>query len=339
MSSRLPTTFRAEEGFHDDRRLAEVLQEMLAGAGSAPAAVVGLRTSPSPFSSLWPTEILDVELEHGERLSLFAKRLSAEKVPHPDKLRPERELLVYDRLLGEEGLPVPRCYGTRIDGESGHYVLYLEHITDWDLRYQGLEHWVEAARGLALLHRAFCERVGEHDFLLSLDREYLLAWAERAAAAVESGPAGLGRRVEALLTAHPPVADLLALQPRTLVHNDLAPKNVLADRSRTPVRIALVDWEVAGAGCGLLDLVHLTYGLDESEERRLIDAYLGRLEGAPVLPSSASEIEHVLAAARLHKSLYRLAHPHLWRGRPALAEQWVAEAERAREAIEDGAKS
>jgi hypothetical protein len=324
---------RPGDALNDDPRLIQILQELLADGRGAPAVVRDLRRTPSPFATLWPTEILSVGLESGERLSLFVKHLGTGENPHPDKLRPERELLVYERVLDEDGPAAPRCYGTRVDSESGRFELYLEHIADWDLRYQGLEHWVEAARVLARLHRTFAGRVDEHDFLLSLDREYLLAWALRAAAAVQAGPAGLGRRLEALLATYAPVADLLAAQPRTLVHNDLAPKNVLADRSRAPARICLVDWEVAGAGCGLLDLVHLAYGLDEDQEQRLIDAYRGALDGAPVLASGLSDDERLLAAARLHKALYRLAHPHLWRARPALAAAWVAEAERAREAV------
>jgi hypothetical protein len=333
MTDRFEAPARPGEAPDGDRRRIETLQELLADVRGAPTRVRWLRRSPCPFNTLWPTEILDVELEDGERVSLFQKRLGTDEARHPDKLRPDREMLVYEHLLGEGGVAAPRYYGTRVDDESGHFELYLEHIADWDLRYQGLEHWLEAARALALLHRAFSGRVGEEAFLLSLDRGYLIAWAERAAAAVEAAPGGLGRRVASLLAAHAPVAELLAAQPRTLVHNDLAPKNVLADRSRVPARICLVDWEVAGAGCGLLDLVHLGYGLEESQARRLLDSYLGALEDAPVVPRSASELQRVLAAARVHKAFYRLAHPHLWHDKPALAEEWAAEAERARASV------
>lgn len=328
--SELPTQAREDPG--GDRRLMGTVEELLAEARGS-AVVRWLRRSPCPFSTLWPTEIIEIELEDGERLSLFAKRLGIDGAGHPDKRRPDRELLAYERLLGEPGIAAPRYYGTRLDEESGQAELYLEYISDWDLRYQGLDQWMEAARALARLHRAFAGKVDEEDFLLSLDREYVIAWAERAATALERGPAGLGRRLESLLAAHAPVAELLAAQPRTLVHNDLAPKNVLADRSRTPARICLVDWEVAGAGCGLLDLVHLGYGLDASEGQRLLAAYLGGLEDASLLPASPSELERVLAAGRLHKALYRLAHSHLWQDDPALAEEWVAEAEHARAAV------
>ena len=45
-------------------------------------------------------------------------------------------------------------------------------------------------------------------------------------------------------------ADLLAEQPPTLVHNDLAPKNVIADTSANPGRTCIVDWEMAEWGAG-----------------------------------------------------------------------------------------
>jgi hypothetical protein len=332
VTGRFEPPTRPGEGPEGDRRRIETVEELLAEARGTAGGVRWLRRSPCPFATVSPTEILDIELEDGERISLFAKRLGIEP-RHPDKRRSDREALAYERLLGEAGIAAPRYYGTRTDEESAQLELYLEYIADWDLRYQELDHWMEAARALALLHRAFAGRVGEEAFLLSLDREYLVAWAERAAGAVENGPAGLGRRLESLLAGYASVAELLAGQPRTLVHNDLAPKNVLADRSRTPVRICFVDWEVAGAGCGLLDLVHLGYGLDESQGRRLLDSYLGALEDAPVVPRSASELQRVLAAARVHKAFYRIAHPHLWHDKPALAEEWVAEAEHARAAV------
>lgn len=320
----------------DDSGLRELVEELLGRARAGPAAVRALRCAPSPFTTLSPTAVLGVELEDGERLSLFLKELGAAGAGHPEKLRQDREIQVYEHVLGPEAVPAPRCYGARWNGRPSPAVLVLEYVEDWDLRYQALEHWATAAQALARLHRRFADRVEGWDFLLALDADYLYGWARRAAAALRADQPPLGRRLDALAADHGPVVALLAEQPPTLVHNDLAPKNVLADRRESPARICLVDWEVAGAGCGLLDFAHLAHGLDHREERRLLDAYRRELSGSGILPEAPQKLERLLAACQLHKTLHRLAHPYLWRSRPKLAERWVVEAERIRRRFDTG---
>jgi aminoglycoside phosphotransferase (APT) family kinase protein len=122
------------------------------------------------------------------------------------------------------------------------------------------------------------------------------------------------------------VTEVLDQQPLTLVHNDLAPKNVLADRSRSPARICFVDWEMAGVGCGLLDLVDLKYGLDPASDRRMCAAYGAELAGTGLLPSSPRGLRRLFAACELHRTVYRLAFSRVWGVPPERAAQWVAEA-------------
>jgi len=102
---------------------------------------------------------------------------------------------------------------------------------------------------------------------------------------------------------------------------------VLADRSHTPARICLIDWEMAGIGCGLLDLVHLKYGLDHQRGQELIDAYRRGLQTSKLLPQDEQELARVLAACELHKTFYRLAHSRNWNLPPATLSLWVGEAE------------
>jgi hypothetical protein len=108
--------------------------------------------------------------------------------------------------------------------------------------------------------------------------------------------------------------------------NDLSPKNVLADRSQSPARICFVDWELAGVGCGLLDLVHLKYGLGGEDDRRMCAASLDALAGSGLVPDNPRELSGLLAACELHKTLYRLACCSAW-GLPAdRVAGWIAEA-------------
>jgi thiamine kinase-like enzyme len=110
------------------------------------------------------------------------------------------------------------------------------------------------------------------------------------------------------------------------VHNDLAPKNVLADRSADPARICFVDWEMAGLGCGVMDLVHLKHGLGPEDDREMCAAYCGELNGTGLLPDDPQERDALFAACELHQTLYRLAHLRPWKVPLARAAQWVDEA-------------
>jgi aminoglycoside phosphotransferase (APT) family kinase protein len=207
--------------------------------------------------------------------------------------------------------------------------LYLEHVPDWSLKYHDLEHWFTAARQLAHLHRHFASRprrLRASDFLLTLDAPYFDAWARRAVIAVRRQSVELADRLTGTLVGYGAACGLLAAQPPTLVHNDLAPKNVIADRSHTPARICLVDWELAGVGCGLLDLVHLKYGLDADADREMVAAYRAELRPTRLLPDNDAEFARLLAACELHKTLYRLAHSPDWNLPQATLAQWVIDA-------------
>jgi aminoglycoside phosphotransferase (APT) family kinase protein len=311
------------------------LEKLLGHLGTQPADVASVTRTPSRFATLFPADVVTIALRSGDRLSVFVKRLGSEQADHPDKRCRDREVRVYEELLREAGLPVPRFYGWEWDAENGRQELFLEHVDDWDLRYQQLEYWLAAARALARLHGWFAERrdlLGSLPFLLRIDEVYVRAWAIRAVDAVGSISPPLGTRLQRAVKGIGPAAALLARMPPTLLHNDLSPKNVIADRSVSPARICFVDWELAGFGCGPLDLVHLRYGLEPADASRLWSAYCAELAGADVLPRDGEE-EAVLAACELHKTLYRLAHVHQWRLPATRIEEWVTEVERLLSAL------
>ena len=112
------------------------------------------------------------------------------------------------------------------------------------------------------------------------------------------------------------------------MHNDLACKNVIADRSISRARICIIDWELAGVGCGLLDLVHLKYGLDPANDAKMLKTYCARLRSSSrLLPEDDRQLMRLIAACELHKTLYRLAHSRAWTLPAGRLAQWVAEAE------------
>lgn len=293
------------------------------------AEVLGVRRTPSPYATVSPAEVVSVELTSGERVSIFVKHLGEEQRSHPDKRVRDREVRVYGELLGDRDLPVPRFLGSEWNDATGRRELFLEYVDGWNLKYRDLRHWHTAARRLAQLHLSFArqsDRLLERDFLLRLDREYLLAWAGRAVAAVSSLSAELASRLRRTVDELGAAVDLLAEQPPTLVHNDLAPKNAIADTSVSPERICIVDWEMAGVGCGLIDLAHLTYGLPPREVERMFDLYAKELTGTGLVPSG-EEGMRLFASCRLHGALYRLAHAEGWQLPLERVGEWIAEGE------------
>ena len=314
---------------HHDARLARVVTELLTPVRGRDVRVDGVTRSPSPFATLFPAEVLTVSVEDGAVAKLFLKHLGGEQSAEPDKQCRDREVRVYEELLCDHGLPVATYYGSRLNGATGRHELYLEYVDDWHLKYHVLEHWFTASRRLARFHAHFgalAERLRRCDFLLVLDGGYFTKWAQRAFSAVAGRSADLSDAMGEVLAAYGPVCDLLSRQPQTLVHNDLAPKNVIADRSATPARICFVDWEMAGVGCGLLDLVHLKYGLDADGDGEMVDAYRAELGETALVPADDGEFDRVLAACELHKTLYRLAHCDRLGATPPTVARWVADA-------------
>jgi thiamine kinase-like enzyme len=298
-------------------------------AAGPDAEIVSAHRTPSPYATVFPSEVVSVELASGERISIFVKHLGEEQRSHPDKGVREREPRVYGELLGDPGLPVPRFLGSDRNEATGRLELYLEYVDDWNLKYQGLQHWYTVARRLAQLHLSFARKgddLLERDFLLRLDRDYLFAWAGRAVASVALLSTELARRLQRTVEDLGVATDLLGAQPPTLVHNDLAPKNVIADTSVSPGRICIVDWEMAGVGCGLIDLAHLTHGLPPREAERMLDLYQGELADTGLMPAG-EEGERLLAACRLQGTLYRLAHADTWRLPLERVEEWIADCE------------
>jgi aminoglycoside phosphotransferase (APT) family kinase protein len=321
----------ASQGPPADGELSEELMMLLERTLGPHVAIESIARQPSPFVTLFPAEVLTLGLSDGRHLRLFVKHLGPEQAAQPDKQRRDREVRVYEELLrGDSDLPVPTYFGSRRNKVTCRHELYLEHVEDWSLQYHSLEHWFRAAARLADLHAHFASRATDLracDFLLRLDEVYFDAWAGRAHVAVAEQSTRLGDRLGTLRGAYAPVCNLLAGQPVTLVHNDLACKNVIADRSSTPARICIVDWELAGVGCGLLDLVHLKYGLDPADDVKMIAIYRARLRATELLPADDREMARLLAACELHKTLYRLAHSPAWRLPLDKLAQWVAEAE------------
>ncbi|SCL32271.1 Phosphotransferase enzyme family protein [Micromonospora rhizosphaerae] len=319
----------------DPVHLAQTVQDMLSEFLRRPVVVEELSRSVAPMANRAPAEVLTATLRGGEEHRLFLKSIGNEEGDHPDKQPRDREPLLYRSLFAGRAVPVPTRVGGGWNEAIGRHDLYLEHIDDWDLRYQEVEYWYLAAARLGHLHRAFAQAREEllaSEYLLRFDAAHFQAWAYRALEAVRRQSTDLARRYERVVRAFGRGGELLAAQPPTLVHNDLSGKNVLVDRSVRPARICFIDWEMAGIGCGLLDLAHLKYGFGPAEQARLCAAYYEAVRGSDLLPSQA-ELTAVLAACEIHETNVRLWLSPRWSLPEGRLAEWVDDTEAAIERI------
>ena len=105
--------------------------------------------------------------------------------------------------------------------------------------------------------------------------------------------------------------------PRTLVHGEFHPSNVLVGSER----IWAVDWETAGVAPGLVDLAALTAGWGEAERRAISEAYRDEV-GAP----AGFAVDGDLACCRLHVAVKWLGWSPTWTPPREHRHDWVAEA-------------
>jgi aminoglycoside phosphotransferase (APT) family kinase protein len=309
--------------------LRRFIEAILSEAVGHQAKIDCFKREPGPFVTLFPADVLNISLDGGDKISLFLKHMGSQEADHPDKQCRDREIRVYRELLTDGSLPVAKYHGSRWNERSQCHEVVLEYIDGWILEYHHLEHWFTAARRLAHLHAHFAaqaDKLWSCQYLLHFDARYYSDWAARALATVAEQSAELARALEDVLSQYHRAAALLAEQPGTLVHNDLAPKNVVVDTSDTPARICIVDWEMAGVGCGLVDLVHLKYGLDPLNDQKMCASYCEELAGTNLIPSSPRELASLIAACELHNTLHRLWRSNVWQLPIERVAQWVAEA-------------
>lgn len=251
-----------------------------------------VQRAPFGYASSYPLEHVVVSCPT-ERLELLLKRQHEHESGGRRSL--ERETAAY-LLLGGAAPGIPLLFGW------GPGWLLLEHVAAPPLWQHGeLDAWRAAAGWAAQLHQRFA-RQPPSSSLVRYDGDLYLDWF---AMARERHPeaAALGDAVAA-------AASRLAAMPQTLIHGELYASNALVGGGR----VAVVDWETAGFGPGVLDLAALVVGWDPGSRGEIVGAYNPNTDPAD------------LAAAELVLALRCLGLPPAWEPPPEHRRDWLSEA-------------
>jgi Ser/Thr protein kinase RdoA (MazF antagonist) len=319
-------------------RMAVSDQELIAVVGQREGReVLGLSRRPYRYATSAPLEELRVSMVGGAEMALIFKDLSRDQLlgdartTKPTFLhQPGREVETYRRILAPAGIG-PRCIAAVADSDPPRHWLLLEKVPGVELWQVGeLSVWEEVATWLGRFHARFAGQLDElrnaNPYLLEHSDSWFLSWCERARAALALSTDRRASTLQRALDRYDDVITSLAALPRTFVHGELYPSNVLVSPHKRPARVCPVDWEMAAIGPGLVDLAALVGGWGVPEQQRLVSAYLDGLPEAGAASPASETLAADLARCRLHLALQWLGWSPDWRPPREHAHDWVGEA-------------
>jgi Phosphotransferase enzyme family len=297
--------------------------------------IVGVRRRPYRYATSAPLEEVVVLVGQGEVGPLILKDLARERLlgdalaAKPEFVwEPRRELETYRRILAPAGIG-PNCLAAAADPDRSRCWLLLEKVPGVELWQIGeMAVWRQVARWLGGFHASFATRLDEvraaSSHLIDRSGPWFRFWRDRAAAALAESPDDRAPPLVDALEDYEEVVRTLVSLPRSLVHGELYPSNVLVVPEREPVGVYPVDWEMAGVGPALLDLAALAGGYPAAEREPLVAAYVeGLAAGGGSIPEPLAA---GLAACRLHLAIQWLGWSTGWRPPPEHAQDWLGEA-------------
>lgn len=298
--------------------------------------IAELARRPYRYATSAPLEELSVSMDDGAELKLILKDLSRDRLLEEARTtkpaflhQPEREVETYRRILDPAGIGA-RCFAAVAEPDPPRHWLLLEKVPGVELWQVGeLSVWEAVAGWLGRFHARFVGRIEDlraaNPYLLDHSASWYQSWCERAGTALARSDDSRASTLLAGLDRYGEAIAAMAALPRTFVHGELYPSNVLVVRDGRQPRVCPIDWEMAAIGPGLMDLAALVGGWDPPQRARLVAAYLtGLPDGDAARPPA--ELSADLARCRLHLALQWLGWSPDWRPPPEHAHDWIGEA-------------
>ncbi|MBI2815390.1 MAG: phosphotransferase [Acidobacteria bacterium] len=316
------------------RAMAETLQEGLSQLRGRALRIVELVRHPLEKPSSFHCERLRVLLGGGEQLPVFFKDLNPQnqseetrRIRRADISLSRRELLMYRSVFARERFGTPQLYAFRWEPSRAILWLFLEDAGLLTLNNSGdFTHWVETAKWAARFHAAVrhfpTSRIG---FLPQFDRSHYWDCVKRVQSKLPELSSDDRAFVYQSLEDYIPLIEWLSGLPRTLIHGEMFPSNIVLRAGAHERLIAAVDWESAAIGPHMLDVVSLTSGMWNVEQRRILwRNYFDQYQLATGVELDWDAFTRELGGIALYHALSWIAR---WPGRnfaPQL-QGWIAE--------------
>jgi aminoglycoside phosphotransferase (APT) family kinase protein len=315
-----------------DSELLDALRGRLGGN-----EIVALERRPYRYATSAPLEEIRVRTDDGAETRLILKDLSRERLlrdaraSKPEFLHePRRELETYRRVLAPAAVG-PRTYAVVDDAVRGSQWLLVEKVPGVELWQVGeLSVWEQVAAWLGGFHADFADRTDAvreaNPQLLEHSPASYRTWRDRALGALSESTDPRAPELAEALGRYDAVIEILAALPRTFIHGELYPSNVLVVTAEEPLGVYPVDWEMSAIGPGLADLAALVGGWDAPERERLEGAYVRGLSDRGGTTPGADELRAGMLSCRLQLALQWLGWASEWQPPREHAHDWVGEA-------------
>lgn len=331
--------------------LKQALEHVLSHHFGETLAIRALQRRVSDYCSSYLIEELDVTLNNGHALHLIFKDLSPTAlIPTAREVKPEflyeplREIECYRALLAPHELGTAKCYGAVVDPKRERYWLFLERVPPSLLWQMGdFEIWKHTARWLAGAHTYLAQDIEirkppQTMHLIHYDTDYYWRWMRRAQRFVRNGDDSPGKKsaaaIDLIAGRYGRAVERLAKLPRTLIHGEFYPANVMVDPSGATPRICPVDWEMAALGPGLMDLAALSSGgWTPAQKKAMALSYLRALPQKPRAWRTQRTFLADLDHCRLHQAVALLGWSPKWTPPPEHKFNWLAETTRLAESL------
>lgn len=324
-----------------DSELGKWLDECFSKRDDDSTRVLKFVRTESPYQSSCRVETISITCADEKEFRLVFKNLSptswlktAKDIRPKFYYHPQREIQVYRKVLSNIESGTPKYYGSLSSELPERYWLLLEQIDGEMLSNAGERSvWCAVCRWLAQFHSHFAYyplSMQTAPLVLDYNEAFYLRWLDRATECLKSPRTRFTHRsqsdVNELIDYFKSLVPTLCRLPKTFIHGEFYPSNVLIQQLPGSTRISPIDWETAAIGPGLIDLAALTSGdWTDVEQKELVDSYYNSLRESELKPER-DVFERHLKSCRLTLALRWLGWSASWHPPEEHRQDWFAEA-------------
>jgi thiamine kinase-like enzyme len=282
-------------------RWSRALNAALASVGDNRGPVTVIDRERSPYTTTFPVELVTCRWPDGTTARLLCKYdeydLDHSSLSHGHRGGIEYEARVYTEVLRHSASKTPAFHGFHRDGRTGERWIFLEYLdgalgVGKECRRGAMQ---RAAEWAGRFHAESPERYGTGfpRCINAYDREYYEGWVGRAEKITFSLRSAFPWMKRFFLEGMSEVATLLLAQPKTIIHGEFYPHNVLFQDGM----VYPIDWESAAVGDGAIDLAALTEKWSDDVRTECVQSYAAARWPDGDVPG---DYEAALRAARIY---------------------------------------